>query len=161
MFSEALVEYLLPPQLRMNKGGPLLNPRNSQLLFPSAGSTRVDVTTETSAGRGAKAGHCIATMPVPVSQENILCNGIAYVWHIEHVTTLICLYPTDTPYPIKWFWLPLVWLWLTVKWSNRNSVLNIAGYKVSHMYQYPGFTISHMHALTPLNLTLPPTEPGN
>ena len=43
---------------------------------PSAGSTGVDVTTETSAGRRAKAGHCV---PVPASQENTLCNGIAYV----------------------------------------------------------------------------------
>ena len=43
---------------------------------PSAGSTGVDVTTETSAGRRAKAGHCV---PVPTSQENTLCNGIAYM----------------------------------------------------------------------------------
>ena len=57
---------------------------------PSAGSTRVDVTTETSAGRQPNAGHYI---PVLVRQENALCK-----WDSICVTHWAC-YCFDLPLP--------------------------------------------------------------
>lgn len=104
IFSEAGVEFLLPPRLRMNKGCPWLIPHELAHALQVLAAPVLMLLWKLLQGGGPKLAYLF-----------LWVNKIACVMRChtcgKYVTALFCLYPTVRSYPVEQFFDSLFWLW--------------------------------------------------